>query len=201
MKLRQIVIKNLFDFVLAFICLTIVWPIIFITWLIATVETRSNGLFTQKRIGKDGKMFTLVKIKTMTPDSKTDTTITSANNPRITMIGRFLRKSKIDELPQLWNILTGSMSFVGPRPDVEGYADKLDEGDRIILSVRPGITGPASLKYRNEENILSMQSDPKQYNDQVIWPDKVKINIDYINNWSLAKDLSYIMQTIFHYEK
>ncbi len=123
------------------------------------------------------------------------TTITSSNDIRITKSGKFFRDTKIDELPQLWNVFIGDMSFVGPRPDVEGYADKLEGDDRIVLSIRPGITGPASLKYKNEEEILSKQANPKEYNDNVIWPDKVKINIEYIKNWSLLKDIQYIVKT------
>jgi lipopolysaccharide/colanic/teichoic acid biosynthesis glycosyltransferase len=123
-------------------------------------------------------------------------TVTTANDKRITKSGRFFRKYKIDELPQLINVLKGDMSFVGPRPDVPGYADKLEGEDRIILSIKPGITGPASLKYKNEEEILASEKNPKEYNDKIIWPDKVKINKEYIKNWSLKKDIEYIIKTI-----
>ena len=125
-----------------------------------------------------------------------DTTITSSNDVRITKSGAFFRKTKIDELPQLWNVLIGQMSFVGPRPDVPGYADRLQGKDRRVLSVRPGITGPAQLAYRDEEDILADQNDPVKYNDEVIWPDKVKINLDYVKNYSFFKDLYYIWKTI-----
>ena len=116
---------------------------------------------------------------------------------RITKLGKFLRRYKLDEIPQIFNILKGDMSWVGPRPDVFGYADKLEGEDRIILSVKPGITGPAQLKYRNEEEILSKVKDPKLYNDNIIWKDKVKINKDYIENWSFTNDVNYLLRTIF----
>ena len=122
--------------------------------------------------------------------------ITIKDDPRITKSGKFFRKTKIDELPQLFNVLFGSMSFVGPRPDVEGYADKLEGEDTIILTIRPGITGPASLKYKDEEALLAQQPNPKAYNDTVIWTDKVVINKAYINSWSLKKDIYYIVKTI-----
>jgi lipopolysaccharide/colanic/teichoic acid biosynthesis glycosyltransferase len=123
--------------------------------------------------------------------------ITIKDDPRITFIGKFLRNFKLDELPQLFNVLLGHMSFVGPRPDVVGYSDQLKGNDRIILTVKPGITGPATIKFRNEELILSKQSDPKKYNDTIIWKEKVKINKVYIENWSFLGDLNYIIQTIF----
>jgi lipopolysaccharide/colanic/teichoic acid biosynthesis glycosyltransferase len=132
----------------------------------------------------------------MKPVLGVNTNVTQKNDARITKIGAFFRKTKIDELPQLWNVLIGQMSFVGPRPDVKGYADKLQGKDKVVLSVRPGITGPASLKYKNEEVLLETQSNPEQYNNEVIWPDKVKINVDYVNNWSFIQDVRYIYQTI-----
>ena len=170
--------------------------LIALTWLIATLDTRSNGLFTQKRVGKDGRLFTVVKLKTMRPTRAPGTTITQSHDPRITPFGRFFRKTKLDELPQLWNVLKGDMSFVGPRPDVPGYADRLEGEARLLLSVRPGITGPATLAYRDEEAILAVQRDPERYNDEVIYPDKVRINLEYIRNWSLMGDLRYIWQTV-----
>jgi lipopolysaccharide/colanic/teichoic acid biosynthesis glycosyltransferase len=189
-------IKRIFDIVLSFVSLVIGFFVIFIAFLIASIETRSFGLFVQKRVGKDGKLFNVYKIKTMRKIDGVDTTITASNDLRITKSGKFLRNTKIDELPQLFNVLMGDMSFVGPRPDVEGYADKLEGDDRMILSIRPGITGPASLKYKNEEALLAKQKDPKYYNDTVIWPDKVKINKEYIQNWSFKKDLQYIKETL-----
>ena len=122
--------------------------------------------------------------------------ITLIDDPRITWFGRIIRAYKLDELPQLWNVLIGDMSLVGPRPDIPGYADKLKGNDRMILSVRPGLTGPATLKYFNEEALLSNEMDPLKYNDQVIWKDKIEINKQYIKNWSLKGDVNYILKTI-----
>lgn len=187
--------KILFDFTFSLIGLFLTFPIIFIAWIVASIETKSNGFFIQKRVGKNGVIFNIIKIKTMKKVNGIDTTITSSNDIRITKSGNFFRDTKIDELPQLWNILKGDMSFVGPRPDVEGYADKLEGEDRIILTIRPGITGPASIKYKNEAEILSKEKNPKEYNDTIIWPDKVNINKEYIKNWSFQKDIEYITQT------
>jgi len=189
-------IKRIFDFILSLIGLIFTWPIILIAWIVATIETKSNGFFIQKRVGKDGKLFNVYKIKTMKQIPNINTTITTKNDMRITKSGAFFRKYKIDELPQLLNVLLGDMSFVGPRPDVPGYADKLEGDDRIVLSIRPGITGPATIKYKNEEDILANVDNPIEYNDKIIWPDKVKINKEYIKNWSLKKDIEYIIKTI-----
>ncbi len=196
MSKKDRLVKRAFDFSLASIGLLLTWPIILIAWMIATIETKSNGFFLQKRVGENGKLFTIIKIKTMYPSN--GTSITLATDKRITKSGRFFRKYKIDELPQLINVLKGDMSFVGPRPDVPGYADKLDGDDRIVLSVKPGITGPASLKYKNEEEILANVENPSWYNDNVIWPDKVKINKEYIKNWSIKKDIEYIVKTVMN---
>lgn len=192
----QAFLKRTFDIVLAAAGLMLSWWLILLAWLAASIDTRSNGFFAQKRVGKDGKTFTLVKIKTMRPCDEVVTTVTQSGDPRITSLGRFFRKTKIDELPQLWNVLIGDMSFVGPRPDVPGFADQLTGEDCLLLSVRPGITGPATLKYRAEEEILGAQSDPEGYNREVIWPDKVKINLDYIQNWRLSTDINYIWSTV-----
>ena len=188
------IIKRLFDFSLALLGLLITWPIIFISWIIASIETKSNGFFLQKRVGENGKIFTIIKIKTMYPNN--GSTITTINDNRIIKSGKIFRKYKIDELPQLINVLKGDMSFVGPRPDVPGYADNLKGEDRLILKIKPGITGPASIKYKNEEEILAKVDNPKEYNDNIIWPDKVRINKEYIKNWSLKKDIQYIIKTI-----
>lgn len=169
-----------------------------IVWLLATIDTGANGFFTQKRVGRHGKLFMVVKIRTMRLDIDYPTNVTRANDPRITRLGAFFRRTKIDELPQLWNVLVGDMSFVGPRPDVPGYADRLQGRQRdLLLSVRPGITGPATLAYRNEEHLLAQQPDPQRYNDEVIYPDKVRINLDYIQNWRFQDDIPYIWKTIF----
>ncbi len=122
--------------------------------------------------------------------------ITVAGENRITPVGRFLRRYKLDELPELWNVLTGEMSLVGPRPDVPGYADKLTGDDRKILNIRPGITGPATLKYTNEEELLAEQSDPVKFNDDVLFPDKVRINLEYIENRSFLLDIKIIILTV-----
>lgn len=196
MTIRDRGVKRVFDIVLSLIGITVSFWIILLALLVATIETKSLGLFMQRRVGKGGKLFNVFKIKTMKPIEGISHTITTADDQRITKSGKFFRNSKIDELPQLFNVLFGSMSFVGPRPDVEGYADRLEGKDRIILTIRPGITGPASLKYKDEEHILSQQDNPKQYNDTVIWPDKVKINRDYVENWSLHQDIQYIKKTI-----
>ena len=188
--------KRVFDLFFSIIGIAVTFPIMLIAWVVASIETKSNGLFMQKRVGKDGKLFNVLKIKTMKEIDGVETTVTTSKDRRITKSGAFFRKYKIDELPQLFNVLLGDMSFVGPRPDVEGYADKLEGDDRIILSIRPGITGPASIKYKNEEELLAKQTDPKEYNDKVIWPDKVRINKEYIRNWSLKKDIEYIIETI-----
>ena len=189
-------VKRLFDGLLAAAMLLVLWPLIAIAWMIASIETRSNGMFAQQRIGRYGQLFTVYKIKTMRSLLGIDTTVTARGDRRITRSGALLRHTKIDELPQLWNVLIGEMSFVGPRPDVPGFADKLEGKDRVVLSVRPGITGPASLKYRNEEAILAEQQDPERYNREVIWPDKVAMNRRYIENWSFKNDIMYLIKTV-----
>ncbi len=188
--------KRLFDIVLSVggICLT--WWLMLLAWVVASLETKSNGLFMQERIGQEGNPFLVFKIKTMKKIQGIHTSVTTSDDSRITKSGMFFRKTKIDELPQLFNVLWGTMSFVGPRPDVAGFADMLQGEDRIILSIRPGITGPASLKYKEEEALLAKQSDPESYNKNVIWKDKVKLNKIYVQNWSFKKDIGYIIKTI-----
>lgn len=190
--------KRSFDLIFAALGLVAGWWLIFLAWIAASIDTRSNGFFVQKRVGRNGKIFCVVKIKTMRPVATFDTTVTRRGDPRITPLGAFFRRTKIDELPQLWNVLLGDMSFVGPRPDVPGFADTLQGEERSLLSIRPGITSPATLKYRNEEELLAAQDDPEAYNRDVIWPDKVQINLDYIRNWSLGSDIQYIFDTVFH---
>ena len=193
---KDALLKRTFDIVFSFSGIIATFPIIFLSWLVAAIETRSNGFFIQCRVGMNGKLFNIVKIKTMKEGVSIDTNITCSNDMRITNIGVFYRNTKIDELPQLWNVLIGQMSFVGPRPDVPGYADRLQGKDRIILSIRPGITGPAQLAYKNEEEFLANQNDPVKYNDEIIWPNKVRINREYIENYSFFKDFYYIWKTI-----
>lgn len=195
---KDATIKRLFDFLLSFLGILLTGWIIAIAWLISSIETKSNGFFLQKRIGRYGKPFFVIKIKTMRNRGEPDSTVTTLHDQRITKSGRLFRRSKIDELPQLLNVLFGDMSFVGPRPDVPGYADKLNDDDRIILSLRPGVTGPATLKYRDEETILANQKDPETYNHEVIYPDKIQINKEYIKNYSFLSDFSYIFKTVFH---
>jgi lipopolysaccharide/colanic/teichoic acid biosynthesis glycosyltransferase len=190
--------KRVFDLFFSSFGLLIAWWLILAAWLAASFDTRSNGFFFQKRVGRNGKVFRVVKIKTMSPDVDFDTTVTRRGDPRITPLGAFFRRTKIDELPQLWNVFLGDMSFAGPRPDVLGFADTLQGEERAMLSLRPGITGPATLKYRNEEELLSKQIDPESYNREIIWPDKVRINLEYINNWSLRQDIRYIFETVFN---
>lgn len=188
-------VKNLFDFLLALLLLPFLFPVIFVLIILSTVDTGQFGLFSQIRTGKDGKPFLIFKVRTMKGDQESD--ITTLKTHKITAIGNFIRKTKLDELPQLFNVIFGQMSFVGPRPDVPGYADQLKGDDRLMLTVRPGITGPAQLKFRNEEEILNLQDDPKKYNDEVLWPEKVKINLDYVKNRNFGLDLKYIADTLF----
>ncbi len=196
MTIRQRLSKRLFDIALSTVLLALTWWIIAIAYAIASLETRSNGFFIQTRIGRNGKPFFLIKIKTMRPIKNYSTTITTSKDPRITKYGAFFRQSKIDELPQLLNVLLGSMSLVGPRPDVSGYADTLRGEDALILTLRPGITGPATLKYKNEEELLAAQIEPKRYNDEIIWPDKICINRKYLNDWSFWGDIHYLWRTL-----
>jgi len=188
--------KRVFDIVLSLIGITFTWWIVFFAWVVASIETKSNGLFMQKRVGKGGELFWVFKIKTMKSIVGVDTTVTTSTDNRITKSGMFFRKTKIDELPQLFNVLFGTMSFVGPRPDVVGFADQLQGDDRILLTLLPGITGPASIKYKNEEELLANQENPEEYNKEVIWPDKVQINKVYLKEWSLKNDIDYIIKTI-----
>lgn len=189
-------LKRGFDILIAAMALALTAPLIALGWLAASLESGRNGFFTQERVGLNGRSFRIIKLRTMRDDLPGLGTVTAADDPRITRVGRFLRRTKIDELPQLWNVLIGDMSLVGPRPDVPGYADQLEGEDRIILSVRPGLTGPATVKYRHEEALLSRQPDPVQYNRDVIWPDKVRINREYVMRRSFAGDLKYLFKTM-----
>lgn len=177
--------KRLFDFFFSLFALVLLGGILLLCILIASIDTKSFGLFIQTRIGQNGLPFKIFKIKTFSDHSK-----------EVTAFGRLLRASKLDELPQLVNVLLGNMSFVGPRPDIAGYADTLIGDDQSILSVKPGITGLASLKYRTEEEILQKEKFPLVYNDEVIWPDKVRINKWYVYNRTLWMDLRILFYTI-----
>jgi len=173
-----------------------IWWVILISWVIVRLTTGEPGFFIQTRVGKEGELFNVIKLRTMRSSTTVHTTVTSVDDVRITKVGAFLRKTKLDELPQLINVLRGDMSLVGPRPDVPGFADTLSGDDRIMLSIRPGITGPATIFFRNEEELLALQEDPEKYNEEVIFPKKVELNKIYINEYSFFKDLSYIKQTI-----
>lgn len=188
-------IKRCFDLFFSFSGLLILFFPIFVMVILATRSTGHFGLFRQDRVGQYGKIFSMLKIRTMKGNLEDEDFITLAGDKRITGFGRFLRKHKMDELPQLWNVLLGDMSLVGPRPDVRGFADELSGKNRPLLSLKPGITGPASIYYKNEEILLARQEDPVSFNKQVIWPNKVQMNIQYLENWSLWKDIYYILKT------
>jgi len=188
--------KRLFDLLVAFFGLILLLPLFIVVAILIKIKMPGPIIFKQKRVGQYGELFTMYKFRSMLVEHKGNT-ISVKGEKRITPFGAFIRKYKIDELPELWNVLIGDMSLVGPRPDVPGYADKLIGEERKILQFRPGITGPASLKYRNEEELLALQENPVKYNNEVIYPDKVKINIEYIENWSFHKDLKILYKTIF----
>lgn len=186
--------KRIFDVTLSILVLPFAIIPLLLLLSISTVVLRRNGLFVQKRIGQYGKPFKLYKIRSLKGANHAD--IVAIKNSE-TAYGAWLRSTKLDELPQLFNVLTGTMSWVGPRPDIPGYADLLEGEERKILELKPGITGPATLKYKNEDQLLLLQKNPLQYNDTVIWPDKVAINKAYSEQWSLQKDISYISKSIF----
>ncbi len=190
------ILKSLFDRIMSFIGLILLSPIfIFVSLLLKRKMPDGPVIFKQERVGQYGKLFTVYKFRTMTA-SQNGSSVSVAGESRITPLGAKLRKYKIDELPELWNVLKGDMSFVGPRPDVPGYADRLEGDDREILRLKPGITGPASLKYRNEEELLARVENPQEYNDRVIYPDKVRINRYYLHNYSFLKDVQMIVCTV-----
>ncbi len=181
---------------MALLGLILFMPVMLIlAFLIKIMMPGAPVLFRQQRVGQYGRNFTLVKFRSMIP-SHSGSSVSVAGESRITPLGAVMRKYKLDELPELWNVLRGDMSFVGPRPDVPGYADKLTGSDRDILKLKPGITGPATLKYRNEEELLASQPDPHRYNDEVIFPDKVRINLSYLSNRSFMGDLRIILDTL-----
>jgi lipopolysaccharide/colanic/teichoic acid biosynthesis glycosyltransferase len=177
--------KAIFDFTFGFLLLLLFSALILLGFIIATIDTQSFGFFFQKRVGKNGKLFQIIKLKTIHPKKQTSS-----------IIGKFLRKTKFDELPQLWNVVSGEMSFVGPRPDVPGYYDKLIGEERKILLLKPGITSEAAIKYAKEESLLSKQENPSEYNDLVLFPDKVKMNLEYYHNHSIVGDIKIILKTI-----
>lgn len=189
-------LKWLFDRIVAFVGLLFLWWLILVVALLVRIKMPGGPVFfLQKRVGKDGRLFTMVKFRTMTVNHG-GSSISIAGENRITPLGAMLRKYKLDELPELWNVLCGDMSFVGPRPDVPGYADKLQGAEREVLKLRPGITGPATLKYRNEEELLAEVDNPLQYNDEVIYPDKVRLNLFYLHHYSFVMDIKMIVATV-----
>jgi lipopolysaccharide/colanic/teichoic acid biosynthesis glycosyltransferase len=179
-------LKRIFDLFFSIVWLLLAsWLLVFF-WIIASLDTKSNGLFVQERIGQWGRIFKIYKLKTICPQTN-----------HITRIGLFLRQTKIDELPQLWNVLKGEMSLVGPRPDVAGYYDVLEGESRKVLELKPGITSEASIKYQNEETLLEQQENPLDYNDTIIFPDKVRMNLEYYYNRSFFGDIGIIVRTVF----
>ena len=178
--------KRIFDIVFSIVSLLLFGWLILLCFIIATIETQSNGLFIQKRVGQWGKIFMIFKIRTIHPRTQ-----------KITYFGHYFRLYKLDELPQFLNVVIGDMSIVGPRPDIEGYYDLLEGENRKMLALKPGITSEASIKYRNEDAILSQQKNPLEYNDKIIFPDKVKMNLAYFHQHTLLGDLKIIYKTIF----
>lgn len=212
-------LKIVFDKVVSLVGLIILSPVLLIAALLIKWKMPGPILFCQQRVGRYGRIFTVYKFRTMTVKAEASvasrnseaTSIASQEQSRITPLGEKLRRYKLDELPELWNVLKGDMSFVGPRPDVPGYADQLQGEDREVLLLRPGITGPASLKYRNEEDILEAVDEALQkgrselpmgittvqeYNDNVIYPDKVRLNRYYLHHYSFIKDIQMIVCTV-----
>ena len=190
------ILKYIFDRLMALVGLLVLCPVLLIVAVLIKVKMPGGPvIFKQKRVGRNGRLFTMYKFRSMTVGHG-GSSVSVAGESRITPLGARLRHYKLDELPELWNVLIGDMSFVGPRPDVPGYADQLKGKDREVLMLRPGITGPASLKYRDEEDLLATQSDPQKYNDEVIFPDKVRINLYYLHNYSFIKDIEMIFCTV-----
>lgn len=205
------ILKWIFDRTVSFIGLLFLWPVLLAVAILVKVKMPGGPVFfVQKRVGKGGKLFNCHKFRTMTVNHN-GSTVSVAGDSRITPFGASLRHYKLDELPGLWDVLVGNMSFVGPRPDVPGYADQLQGDDRRVLKLRPGITGPATLKYRLEDEMISdyvaqkkasgdtrpMQEIAVEYNDTVIYPDKVRINLYYLDHYSFIKDFQMILCTVF----
>ena len=208
------ILKYIFDRLVALIGLLILWPVLVVVAIMVKVKMPGGpAFFVQKRVGKDGKLFSCHKFRSMTV-KHSGSSVSVAGDSRITPFGATLRHYKLDELPGLWDVLIGNMSFVGPRPDVPGYADKLEGEDRDVLKLRPGITGPATLKYRLEDEIISEYVAQKQkegdtrpaqdiaveYNDNVIYPDKVRLNCYYYRHYSFIKDIQMIFATVLGFK-
>ena len=189
-------IKFVFDRLVSLFGLLVLWPVFLVVAILIHIQMPGGPVFfKQQRVGKNGRYFTMIKFRSMTMNHG-GSSVSVAGESRITPLGAKLRHFKLDELPELWNVFIGDMSFVGPRPDVPGYADALTGDDREVLKLRPGITGPASLKYRNEEEILAMVENPQKYNDEVIFPDKVRINRYYLHHYSFWLDIKMIIVTV-----
>ena len=189
--------KRVFDFLVSLVGLFLFSPLLVLLSLLIKFTSKGTIFFIQERVGENGVFFKMIKFRSMQMIQDSDSTISVKGDMRVTKVGSFLRRYKLDELPELWNVLVGDMSLVGPRPDVPGYANFLRGEDRNILKLKPGITGPASLKYANEEEILARQENPKEYNDEIIYPDKVRINLDYYYQSNLWIDIKIIFATIF----
>lgn len=189
-------LKFIFDRGASLFGLIFLFPVLIIVGILICIKMPGGPIiFKQRRVGQYGRLFTIYKFRSMTV-AHSGSSVSVKGESRITPLGAVLRKYKLDELPELWNVLIGDMSFVGPRPDVPGYADKLEGEDRRMLLLKPGITGPASLKYRNEEELLAKQENPQEYNDKVLFPDKVRLNIEYLDNWSFSNDIKFIIYTV-----
>lgn len=189
-------IKFIFDRTVSLIGLVVLLPLMIIIAILIRIKMPGGpAIFTQKRVGKDGRLFTMHKFRTMKIHND-ESTVSVLGDSRVTPLGVVLRRYKLDEIPELWNVFIGDMSIVGPRPDVPGYADCLKGDDREMLKLRPGITGPATLKYRSEESKLAKQANPKKYNDEVIWPDKVRINRYYLHHHTFLSDIKMILCTV-----
>ncbi|MBK9357738.1 MAG: sugar transferase [Bacteroidales bacterium] len=189
------IFKRIFDIAASIFGLIVTSPVFLIIAVLIKVKMPGPVFFRQNRVGRHGKIFKMVKFRSMKVNHG-GSTISVKGESRITPLGAKLRKYKLDEFPEFWNILKGDMSFVGPRPDVPGYADKLEGDDRLLLTIRPGLTGAASLKYSSEEELLALQADPVRYNDEVLYPDKVRIDINYIKHWSFWLDIKIILFTL-----
>lgn len=193
---RQRAAKRTFDLVVAVPLLVLTSPVVAVAVVAARVSTGEPGIFRQVRVGRDGRLFTVYKVRTMRTVADRTSTVTTRTDVRVTRVGRIVRSLKVDELPQLVNVVRGDMSLVGPRPDVPGFADLLQGDDRLVLSVRPGITGPATLHFRHEEDLLASVDDPEAYNLEVVFPAKVRMNLRYVRSWSVALDLRYLARTV-----
>lgn len=190
------IIKFVFDRVFALAGLILLLPVLILISILIIHRDGWPPFFIQERVGRRGRLFRMVKFRTMKKNDGANS-VSVKGDSRITETGAFLRRYKLDELPELWNVLIGQMSFVGPRPDVPGYADVLEGDDRKILELRPGVTGPATLKYANEEELLAGVENPVRYNDEVIFPDKVRINLGYYHNHNIFTDIRIIFKTLF----